>query len=635
MRLKALRDVCNLCKDSTRDVTPLFTPLLFLGLWGVVWGCEQGSEPITESPSEMTSPDRSIIEIDATLTHRLDAGIHNDSIDGGEIREEEVDPEGVAPGDVSVLQLQEVQALNFGAFTTSAACALCHSNHFAATAMRNSAGEGIGPYNLWRGSMMANASRDPFWWAQVASEVALNAPEARDKIEGECIRCHAPALSETARSEAGREGKMTDLKGSSHPAMVGVDGVACTTCHQILPDNLGTSASFSGGYVINEDREIFGPHQNPATAPMINHVDYTPTHADHVTESKLCATCHTLLHEPRAEGEEWGFPEQTPYLEWRNSIYNNEEDPDSSEAKTCQACHQPTYDDEGYIRTRIARSPPGGDFRINPRDPFGQHTFVGANAVLPQIIKAERETLNSSGTDESLDLISDLAVERLESSAELRVEMITQESDTLAFKVHVTSNVGHKLPTGFPSRRVWLVVKVTSVDGEQIFYSGRYNPQGRIVNTHGEALPIEWAYGPVEPHHELITEESQVQIYEAVMSDHEGRFTHAVTKAKSWLKDNRILPKGYRRDHPEARYTLPVGLEDDNFIGGEDQLTYQVSLGSQIPAKIKVKLVYQTLGARFMRALFQVDVPEVAAFRTMYERADVSPIVMAETDIDL
>ena len=547
----------------------------------------------------------------------------------------EPDPEGVTPGDVSVLKLEEVRALNFAAFTTSAACALCHSNHFAATAMRNNMNEPIGPYNLWRGSMMANASRDPFWWAQVSSEVALSPAEEREKIEGECIRCHAPALSETARSEAGREGKMSDLKGTSHPAMVGVDGVACTTCHQILPDKLGTSESYSGGFVINEDREIFGPHRNPATAPMRNHVNYTPTHAEHVTESKLCATCHTLIHEATEESSEWGFPEQTPYLEWRNSIYNNESDPERPEGKTCQACHQPTYDDDGILRTRIARSPPGGDFLINPREPFGQHTFVGANAVLPQIIKAERETLNPSGTDEVLDMISALAVERLESSAFLELSELTEREGLLQFVVKLNSSVGHKLPTGFPSRRVWLVVKVIADDESVVFYSGRYNQEGRIVDAQGAPLEIEWPFGPIEPHHDLITDEKQVQIYEAVMGDETGISTHAVTKAKSWLKDNRLLPLGYRDDHPEAKFTLPVGVEDNNFVGGEDQVRYQVNLEGKRVSKVQVKLVYQTLGARFMRMLFQVDTPEVAAFRTMYERADVSPVVMAEAESTL
>ena len=73
------------------------------------------------------------------------------------------DPEGISSGSVEALALPELEALNFGRFVTSAACALCHSNHFAASAMRGSEGEDLGPFNLWQGTMMANASRDPFW----------------------------------------------------------------------------------------------------------------------------------------------------------------------------------------------------------------------------------------------------------------------------------------------------------------------------------------------------------------------------------------------------------------------------------------------------------------------------------------
>ena len=197
--------------------------------------------------------------------------------------------------------------------------------------------------------------------------------------------------------------------------------------------------------------------------------------------------------------------------------------------------------------------------------------------------------------------------------------------------------MGHKLPTGFPSRRVWLVVKVTDTANETLFHSGRYNPQGRIVNAQGEALPFEWAYGPIEPHHQLITNEDHVQIYEAAMGDNEGQFTHAITKAKGWIKDNRLLPLGYRHDHPDAKYTLPVALsEDSDFIGGQDKVRYEISLPEgKTASKLQVKLVYQTLGARFMRTLFQIDTPEVAAFRTMYERTDVSPVVMHEIQQDL
>ena len=50
------------------------------------------------------------------------------------------------------------------------------------------------------------------------------------------------------------------------------------------------------------------------------------------------------------------------------------------------------------------------------------------------------------------------------------------------------------------------------------------------------------------------------------MKDKQGQATHALTQAKGWIKDNRLLPQGYRFDHPDAHYTQPVGVEnDDNF----------------------------------------------------------------------
>jgi len=560
---------------------------------------------------------------------------------GAEVMTELLDPEGVPAGPVDPLTLQESRTVAFTAFTTSPACALCHSNSPQATAMRDSEGEEIAPFNLWQGSMMANSSRDPFWWAQVSAEVKQN-PEAQASVEGECVRCHAPMLSESARARANREGTMSDLKNSTEPAALGLDGVACTTCHQILPDNLGTTASFSGGFEIGQERQIFGPHRNPATAPMRNHVNYTPTYGDHVREAAMCATCHTLLH-PLSEEDGGGyFAEQTPYLEWKNSVYNNELESASPDAVSCQGCHVPVFDDQGVeLRTRIARSPPGGDFRINPRSPFGQHLFIGANTVIPQILKAERATLKPQASDEALDRTTQLGEDRLASAVELTVSapMIGEREGqvTLNFDVTVSSFAGHKVPTGFPARRAWLLIELTSPEGEPLLVSGSYDSEGRILSSRGGVLDSEKTFGPVEPHHALITSLDQVQVYEAVMRGADGQPTTYLTQAKGWLKDNRLLPIGYNPNHPEAGYTNPVGVEgDDTFTAGGDVTRYELPLPSDLEvsgATLTVRLVYQTLGARFMRGLFQSDTPEVAAFKTMYQRADTRPNLMATASV--
>jgi hypothetical protein len=76
----------------------------------------------------------------------------------------------------------------------------------------------------WRGSMMANAGRDPIFWATVAI-----AEQDFDGVGDLCIRCHS-----TGGWLAGRS---TPTDGSSLSAGDG-DGVDCDFCHKITnPDN--------------------------------------------------------------------------------------------------------------------------------------------------------------------------------------------------------------------------------------------------------------------------------------------------------------------------------------------------------------------------------------------------------------
>ncbi|TWU36485.1 hypothetical protein Q31b_47660 [Novipirellula aureliae] len=87
------------------------------------------------------------------------------------------------------------------------------------------------------------------------------------------------------------------------------------------------------------------------------------------------------------------FHEQTPYLEWRNSVFNDEVDHPSKEAKSCQACHMPTTDVDGDpIATRIAHNPGGRDFPfLRQRTPFGRHAFLGGNTLMKRILRDNAE----------------------------------------------------------------------------------------------------------------------------------------------------------------------------------------------------------------------------------------------------
>jgi hypothetical protein len=97
-------------------------------------------------------------------------------------------------------------------------------------------------------------------------------------------------------------------------------------------------------------------------------------------------------------------------------------------------------------------------------------------------------------------------------------------------------------------------------------------------------------------------------------------------RASRQLKDNRVLPRGYRADHADAPQGAPAGVGDDaDFTAGSDTVHYSVSVRGT-PATVEAAVFYQVLGARFATDLFQVDTLEVRAFRTMYDAADVTPV---------
>lgn len=549
------------------------------------------------------------------------------------------DDEGVAPGDPFALELPPSSAVMHDRFATSRECALCHSNHQSATAMRDAAGNEIAPFNLWQGTMMANAARDPLWRAVMSAEIAAT-PAAKGVIEEKCMRCHAPMASEAQRAVL-NEARLHLLTDTTTPVnALALDGVSCTVCHQIDPANLGSDESFSGGFVIGNQRRIYGPHENPVTGPMQVHVNYTPTYASHVTQSELCATCHTVFtHALTEEGDDAGaqpFPEQTAYLEWQNSIYGNPGLGD--EARACQSCHMPTVDELGNeIETRIARSPPGGDFLINERKPFGRHLFVGANTLMPAIFKDMRAVLNPQATDEAFDATIALARMRLEDqTAVVEISDVSEGEGSLAFAVQVHNEVGHKFPTGFPARRAWLHVTVTDASGAVLFESGASDARGRILAQGGALLDVEKAAGGFEPHHDVITRDDQVQIYEAVMGDTGGARTPLLLRAERHLKDNRLLPLGFSAEFADYDSIKPRGqaAEDATFVAGQDTVRFELDLEGA-PARVDVELVYQTLGSRFAMDLFQTPTDEIAAFRYMWKRADVTPVLVATASQEL
>jgi len=454
----------------------------------------------------------------------------------------------------------------------------------------------------WRATMMAHAFKDPLWRAVMEAEVKDH-PQLKSFIENKCQTCHAPL----ARTQAAAAGTNELAFANALPSPLAGEGVGCTLCHQIQPANLGTPASFTGHYQIGTNRVIFGPYQDVLTMPMQRHVDYTPRHGAHVQDSALCATCHTLFTPMLDEaGKITGeFPEQVPYLEWRNSDY-------ARRGKQCQDCHMPRLDEPVKVSSR----PPW----LEPRTPFWQHQFVGGNAFMLGLFADNSRLLKPNAESKPLRAMAELARQQLRRAAQLQVAA-TRESDSVVLRVTVENLTGHKFPTGHPYRRAWLHLRVSDTAGRTLFESGAPGRDGQLRAGAEDYMP----------HYDVITRPDQVQIYEAVMGDVRGEVTHLLLRAATYLKDNRLPPHGFRPDGPEVTHTAIRGAaaQDPNFNAdgsGRDEVTYRVLVSpASGPLVAEVELLYQSVPSEAVAHLRQNRGPAAKEFMQLYSAADKRP----------
>ena len=501
--------------------------------------------------------------------------------------------------------------------------------------MRDAAGREVGPYDLWQASAMANATRDPLFRAAVSVE-ALATPSAAAAIEAKCLSCHAPMA---ARSP-GTTLELAMLERDGPAEQLALDGVSCTLCHQ-LEAPVDVAATFDGGYDLAATRTIYGPYDDPQGSPMYLRTGYQPLGGAHITQSSACASCHTLTtHAVDAAGRATGGSvlEQSPYLEWQNSVFNDELPTPSADAASCQACHVPRTDEDGLrIQTKVARTL-SGDFTVPDlaeRDPFGRHVFLGGNTLLPQLLREQRADLAPLAPDEALLELERLTRDQLRRrTAQVSIEGLARDAERLTFAVRVETLTGHKFPTGHPTRRAWLRVRLRDAGGRVVFASGEFDARGRIVDRSGQPLPTEVADGPLQPHHERITGAGQVQVYQAVMADRSGAPTFLLLRGEGYVKDNRLLPRGWDDQHPNAAATRPQGqaAADVNFTGGGDLVRFELDAPAAAgPYRVEASVHYQPLGARAAAELLRHETPEVAAFRHYYAQTDARPSLVDET----
>ncbi len=518
----------------------------------------------------------------------------------------------------------------------SGTCAACHNGPEMSVRSLNPNDDTARDLSIgtaWETSVMANATRDPYWHAVVASELD-NFPNLEDDINDKCIVCHAPTAHDLAK-KAGLDLRLFD-KGSEAEGNLqrgfysmdntdelfnhAMDGVTCTLCHQMDGANFGTDEGMTGGYVINgsptgdkADRPAYGQYADPDGAYMREQVGFQAQHGPHLSTSESCATCHNLNIVPvdpqgqKIDGAEH-FAEQAIYTEWLNSDYAMGGPKEAS----CQTCHMPKVNEP----VKIAET------ANELRPDFAEHTFLGANTVMQDMFKNFGDQL---GIKPGLDFDSAIARNRefLKTSATVSINQVEPEQGKLNFDVLVENHTGHKLPGGYHSRRVYLHVQVLDERGQLVFESGKINADGSIVGVSEDINPASW-----EQHYDVITSETQVQVYQTIVGDSDNNRTHSLLSGSFFLKDNRLLPSGLDKNAIKTDASLPdtVGtfgqaMDDNDFNSGFDTVSYRLPMAASGIYTVSVELRYQPFSYGHLQKLFtQGDrVDQVDMFRTIYD----------------
>jgi hypothetical protein len=246
-----------------------------------------------------------------------------------------------------------------------------------------------------------------------------------------------------------------------------------------------------------------------------------------------------------------------------------------------------------------------------------RHIFLGGNFFMLGLLNRYRGELAVEALPGELSGAVQRTLEHLKTEA-AGLEILSAEArdGRLEMELAVANHGGHKLPTAYPSRRVWLHLTVKDSAGRVVFESGGVEASGAIRGNDNDADAARF-----EPHHAVISSGEQVQIYESVMADSAGLVTTGLLHAVRYLKDNRLTPAGF--DKRTAAMDIAVvgeALADENFVAGGDRVRYSVELGGAAgPYRIEAELRFQPISYRWAANLKKFDAEEMRRFTRYYE----------------
>ncbi len=465
----------------------------------------------------------------------------------------------------------------FASIESNESCGGCHGRGGSPADAR------LLPFDSWSGSMMANAGRDPLFWA--ALDVAnSDVPGIGDY----CLKCHVP--SAWLRGHVRKDGSGGTVEGFNGCRLDGdhddqdfensdYDGVGCHFCHRLMPTSpTGETTRVENANVWIDDAATceqsgdFGPcRRGPYRYPQagISPPPHAWAYSAEHQRSELCANCHNvtspllgdsdataLEHLILADGTVTNipFPVERTYSEWKQSDFGSRIFADGFAnaepggemrrfGQTCQSCHMQNSSDPEARACLF--NVPGSRTNNLP-----VHELVGANAWIPGILKTlyggplglDRE----SAFDRTVALASQMLTQR---SANVAVTLapIGSGTQTLNATVRVTNLAGHKLPTGYAEgRRMWLNVVARDAGNNVIFESAAYDAATAVLTRDAQSRVYEVQHG-----------EWDSEAGECVIADAMGRQQFHFVLGNCIRKDNRIPPLGFRGGNDLE--TRPVG----------------------------------------------------------------------------
>lgn len=490
-----------------------------------------------------------------------------------------------------------------------ASCGTCHGDYDAANE----------PWYNWRGSMMGQAARDPFFFACMAV-AEQDAPGAGDL----CIRCHSPG--------GWQEGRSVDT-GGDLLNVLDRHGVQCDFCHRAVDRNYLPGVSpiedlqvlanieplplqYGNGQFINDPAPLMrGPYDD---AQASHGTVYSPFH----NSAAMCGLCHDVSspvfmrtgdhdYTPTPFDEEHPdmdirnmMPVERTFSEWLESEYASSgvyapqfagDKPDGI-VSNCQDCHMHDVTGKGC-------NEPGAPTRGD----LGLHDFTGGNTFVPDIIATYfPDEVNAA----QLLAAKNRAIGMIQKAATL-----TLTPEDFGVSVRVTNETGHKLPSGYPEgRRVWLHVEAVDALGQQVYESGHYD------------------FATAELHHD-----ADAKIYEvlpglspglaAALGQPAGHSFHFVL-SDTVFSDNRIPPRGFTNAGFIEIQSPPV---DYTYADGQywDDTEYHLPLASD---SVYVTLYYQTTSKEYVEFLRDANTTNSAG-QDLYDawvaQGKAPPVVVA------